>query len=332
MVKRIKQANYKEGQLLDKEALMVDADAHHHDLHGLTDHADHQDSDKGGGKKGKAPKTGVEWSRGEIIFGVGAAKAKQTPRPKTKKMSDEEYYQLIAPLHIELVKLQNWVRANGLKVLVIFEGRDAGGKGGTIKRVTEHMNPRAAKVVALDKPTERERTQWYFQRYVTHLPAGGDITLFDRSWYNRSGVERVMGFCNKDEVKEFLRSAPQFEHMITASGIKLIKLWFSVNKEEQLRRFNSRRDDPLKQWKLSPVDKESQDRWDDYTVAKEDMFYYTSSPHAPWTIIKSDNKKLSRLEAIRFLLSQFDYEGKDPKLTEYDHRIVRNVNEEMNFD
>lgn len=322
-----------DGQVLDKETLMV-ADSDEHPIEHLN-----ADKEAKKGKKAekseKSEKSGKDpddWSRGEIIFDAGAQRARQTPRPKTKKLSDEEYYQLIDPLHLELVKLQGWARANGNKIVIIFEGRDAGGKGGTIKRVTEHINPRFCRVVALDKPTDRERTQWYFQRYIQHLPAAGEIALFDRSWYNRSGVERVMGFCTRDEVKEFLRVCPGFERMLTNSGIHLIKFWFSVSKEEQIRRFNSRRDDPLKQWKLSPVDRESQDKWDVYTVAKEDMFYYTSSPWAPWTVVKADNKKLMRLEAIRYILSQFDYEGKDPTKCAYDPRVVRTVKEELGFD
>lgn len=269
----------------------------------------------------------------DIVLGEGSKVAKpQQGRPKLKKLKEEDYLQQIMPLHIELVKMQNWVKANGLKILAIFEGRDASGKGGTIKRFTEHLNPRGCRVVALDKPTDKERSQWYFQRYVAHLPSAGEICFFDRSWYNRSGVERVMGFCSKDEVREYLRSVPEFERMLVASGVILFKFWFSVSKEEQLRRFNSRLNDPLKQWKLSPVDKESQDKWEEYTKAKEDMFFYSSTSHAPWTIIKSDDKKRMRIDIIKFFLSQLDYTDKDKALLDYDKRIIRTVQEELGID
>ncbi|MBF0308429.1 MAG: polyphosphate kinase 2 [Magnetococcales bacterium] len=268
----------------------------------------------------------------QIILGAGSKKALPSSRPKLKKLSEEDYLKEMEPLHIELVKMQNWVKENGLKILGIFEGRDAAGKGGTIKRFMEHLNPRGCRVVALEKPTEKERTQWYFQRYIQHLPAGGEIVMFDRSWYNRSGVERVMGFCEKEEVREFLRAVPEFERMLVHSGIILFKFWFSVSKEEQLRRFNSRREDPLKQWKLSPVDKESQDKWEEYTKAKEDMFFYTNTSSAPWTIIKSDDKKRARTESLRYFLSCLDYTGKNKDLLDYDHRLVRTVQEELGFD
>ncbi|MBF0125870.1 MAG: polyphosphate kinase 2 [Magnetococcales bacterium] len=267
-----------------------------------------------------------------VILGAGSMQAQRSPQPKIKKLSEEEYLKIISPLHIELVKMQNWVKENGIKIIALFEGRDASGKGGTIKRFIEHMNPRGCHVIALDKPTESERSQWYFQRYVKHLPSAGEIHLFDRSWYNRAGVERVMGFCSKDQVREYLRTVPEFERMLVSSGIILFKFYFSVSKEEQLRRFNSRMNDPLKQWKLSPVDKESQDKWDDYTKAKEDMFFYSSTAQCPWTIIKSNDKKRARVNGIKYFLSQLPYQGKNEELLDYDKRIVRTVFEEIGID
>ena len=195
--------------------------------------------------------------------------------------------------------------------MIVFEGRDAAGKGGTIKRFMEHLNPRGARVVALEKPTERERTQWYFQRYVEHLPAAGEIVLFDRSWYNRAGVERVMGFCTDEQYAEFMRQAPQFERMLVNDGISLTKFWFSVTQAEQRTRFTIRQVDPVRQWKLSPIDLASLDKWDDYTEAKEAMFSYTDTEHAPWTVVKSNDKKRARLNAMRHVLGQFDYDDKD---------------------
>ncbi len=271
-------------------------------------------------------------SDNQIILGAGSQQAQQAARPKLKKMSEKQYLKIINPLHIELVKMQNWVRENGTKIIAIFEGRDASGKGGTIKRFIEHINPRGCRVVALEKPTETERGQWYFQRYVNHLPSAGEICLFDRSWYNRAGVERVMGFCSKEEVREFLRTVPEFERMLVASGIILFKFYFSVSKDEQLRRFNSRMDDPLKQWKLSPVDKESQDKWNEYTKAKEDMFFYSSTTQCPWTIVKSDDKKRARINSIKYLLSNIPYQDKNLELLNYDKRIVRTVFEEIGID
>jgi polyphosphate kinase 2 len=244
------------------------------------------------------------------------------------KLSTPDYLDLIMPLHVELLKMQNWLRERGLRVLVINEGRDAAGKGGTIKRFVEHMNPRGARVVALDKPSDRERTQWYFQRYLSYLPSAGEIVFFDRSWYNRAMVERVMGFCSGAEVKEFLRSVPELERMLIRSGILLIKFYYSVSKAEQARRFEKRTRDPLKQWKLSPVDQQSQDKWDDYTKAKEDMFFFTSTADSPWTIIKSDDKKRARINAIRFLLGSIDYPDRRDDLLQIDRRIVRTVSEE----
>ncbi|MCC7328018.1 MAG: polyphosphate kinase 2 [Burkholderiales bacterium] len=214
-------------------------------------------------------------------------------------------------LQVELLKFQAWIKSTGQRIVILFEGRDAAGKGGTIKRFMEHLNPRGAHVVALEKPTEAERGQWYFQRYVQHLPSHGEIVLFDRSWYNRAGVERVMGFCTDDEYTEFMRQAPEFERNLVHSGIHLIKYWFSVSREEQRRRFREREAHPLKQWKLSPIDMASLDKWDEYTKAKEAMFFHTDTADAPWTVIKSDCKKRARLNALRFLLHSFPYQPKD---------------------
>jgi polyphosphate kinase 2 len=231
--------------------------------------------------------------------------------PYPEKLPRSEYEYEKRPLQIELVKLQNWVKATGESIVIVFEGRDAAGKGGTIKRFTEHLNPRGATVVALAKPSERERTQWYLQRYVPHLPAAGEIVMFDRSWYNRAGVERVMGFCTDEEYWEFMREAPDFERMLIRSGLHLTKFWFSVTPAEQRTRFIIRRIDPVRQWKLSPMDIESLDKWDGYTEAKEAMFHYTDTAEAPWTVVKSNDKKRARLAAIRHVLAKFDYEGKD---------------------
>ncbi len=248
------------------------------------------------------------------------------------KLKTADYLEIIAPLHVELLRMQNSVKESGQKILSIFEGRDAAGKGGTIKRFIEHINPRGCRVIALEKPTERERNQWYFQRYVEHLPTAGEIVLFDRSWYNRGMVERVMGFCEPDEVKEFLRSVPEFERMLYRSGLKMFKFYFSVSKAEQSRRFSSREKDPLKQWKLSPVDKESQKHWEGYTKAKEDVFFYTDTKEAPWTIVKSDDKKRARINAIRYFLSQVKYEGKNEELLQWDPRIVRTTEQELDVE
>ena len=218
-----------------------------------------------------------------------------------------EYQRKLSLLQVELIKLQNYVKEKGLKVLLIFEGRDAAGKGGTIKRITEHLNPRGARVVALVKPSDVEKTQWYFQRYVQHLPSAGEIVLFDRSWYNRAGVEPVMGFCTTEEHHEFLREVPEFEKMLVKSGIILFKFYFSVSKKEQAKRFKKREIDPLKQYKLSPVDKESQNLWDKYTIAKFSMLMASNTDNAPWTIIKSDDKKRARLNCIRHILSNLEY-------------------------
>lgn len=224
----------------------------------------------------------------------------------TRKTYEKQKYQL----QVELLKLQQWVRKTGQRVVIVFEGRDAAGKGGAIKRFMEHLNPRGARVVALEKPTDAERGQWYFQRYVQHLPTRGEILLFDRSWYNRSGVERVMGFCDEDEYNDFMRQVPEFERNLVRSGIHLSKFWFSVSRKEQKRRFKERERHPLKQWKLSPVDLASLDKWDEYTKAKEAMFQHTDSVDAPWTVIKSDCKKRARLNAMRYILHSLPYDNK----------------------
>lgn len=216
-------------------------------------------------------------------------------------------------LQVELLKLQAWVKETGQRIVIVFEGRDAAGKGGTIKRFMEHLNPRGARTVALQKPTEEERGQWYFQRYVQHLPTKGEIVLFDRSWYNRAGVERVMGFCTQDEYVEFMRQAPEFERNLVRSGIYVIKFWFSVSREEQRRRFKERRVHPLKQWKLSPMDLASLDLWEEYTQAKEAMFFHTDTADCPWTVVKSDCKKRARLNAIRYVLQRIPYANKDER-------------------
>lgn len=231
--------------------------------------------------------------------------------PYGQRMTRERYEKEKQALQIELLKMQNWVKETGQKIVILFEGRDAAGKGGTIKRFMEHLNPRGARVVALEKPTETERGQWYFQRYVQHLPSAGEMVFFDRSWYNRAGVERVMGFCSEAQYMEFMRQTPEFERMLVSSGIRVIKFWFSVSRAEQLRRFQSRQIDPLKQWKLSPIDLASLDKWDDYTAAKEAMFYYTHHSDAPWYVVRSDDKKRARLNAMRHVLNQFDYTNKD---------------------
>tara|TARA_R110002049_G_scaffold309107_1_gene517061 strand:+ start:62522 stop:63442 length:921 start_codon:yes stop_codon:yes gene_type:complete len=251
------------------------------------------------------------------------------PQERASRMPSKQYLQLITPLHIQLLRLQNWIKEQNVKSLIIFEGRDAAGKGGTIKRFTEHLNPRGARIVALAKPNDSEVTQWYFQRYIEHLPSGGEIVLFDRSWYNRAMVERVMGFCDMFEVTEFLRSAPDLERMLIRSNIHMTKFYFSVSKKEQAKRFKQRKNDPLKQWKLSPVDLASQDLWDAYAEAKRDMFYHTSTTDSPWVIVKSDDKKRARINAIRYYLSGFDYPGKRPELLTYDRRIIHNVAEEL---
>jgi polyphosphate kinase 2 len=234
--------------------------------------------------------------------------------PYATRLTEREYAERILPLQVELLKAQGWIKETHQRIAMLFEGRDAAGKGGTIKRFMEHLNPRGARVVALEKPTDRERCQWYFQRYVAHLPTAGEMVLFDRSWYNRAGVERVMGFCTPAEYLEFMRQAPELERMLTRTGLRLFKFWFSVTRAEQARRFNSRETDPLKQWKLSPIDKASLDKWDDYTEAKEAMFFYTDTADSPWTVVKSDDKKRARIEAMRHFLHSLDYPGKDERV------------------
>jgi polyphosphate kinase 2 len=243
--------------------------------------------------------------------------------PYDARMTRPEYEREKRLLQIELLKLQSWVKETGQRLVLLFEGRDAAGKGGTIKRFMEHLNPRGATVVALEKPSERERTQWFFQRYVEHLPSAGEIVLFDRSWYNRAGVEWVMGFCTEEEYEEFLRQAPMLERMLVDDGIRLVKLWFSVSQHEQATRFTIRRIDPVRRWKLSPMDVASLDKWGAYTDAKESMFFYTDMPFAPWTVIKSNDKKRARIEAMRHVLSLFEYDGKDSSVVGApDPRIV----------
>lgn len=231
--------------------------------------------------------------------------------PYKNLLSRRSYEKQKYRLQVELLKLQAWVKQTGQRVVILFEGRDAAGKGGTIKRFMEHLNPRGARVVALEKPTEIERGQWYFQRYIQHLPSKGEIVLFDRSWYNRAGVERVMGFCSDAEYDEFLRQTPEFERQLVRSGVYVIKFWFSVSRKEQRRRFKERQAHPLKQWKLSPIDMASLDKWDDYTRAKEAMFLHTDTSDSPWTVIRSDCKKRARLNAMRFVLHRLPYDQRD---------------------
>jgi polyphosphate kinase 2 len=255
---------------------------------------------------------------------MGNGEAGAAPRKLGRKAYDAE----LARLQVELVKLQEWIKKEGLKVVVLFEGRDAAGKGGTIKRITESLNPRICRVVALGTPTEREKTQWYFQRYAAQLPAAGEMVLFDRSWYNRAGVERVMGFCTEDEVEEFFRSCPQFEGMLIRSGIILIKYWFSVSDEEQERRFQQRITDPTRRWKLSPMDLKSRARWQDYSRAKDDMFAHTDTKASPWWVVNADVKRTARLNCIAHLLSQIPYQDLTPEPIELpprhdDGRYVR---------
>ncbi|CUU69399.1 polyphosphate kinase 2 [Campylobacter hyointestinalis] len=246
------------------------------------------------------------------------------------KKSKIEYEKELRKLQIEFLKFQNHVKETGLKVLIIVEGRDASGKGGVIKRLTEHLNPRGCRVVALEKPNDVERTQWYFQRYSDHLPSAGEIVIFDRSWYNRAGVEPVMGFCTQEEHKEFLRQVPKFEEMLVSSGILLFKFYFSVSKDEQKKRFKDRKTDPLKQFKLSPVDQKSQELWDQYTVAKYSMLLASNTPYSPWTIIVSDDKKKARLNAFRYLLNKVDYPKKiEAKEIKIDEKIVKSGSTEI---
>ena len=263
----------------------------------------------------------------DLVAKVKGAKGKKyiisSNYPYEKQMKGSDYLEEIELLQIELVKMQAWAKEVGERIVLIFEGRDAAGKGGTIQRFTENLNPRGAKVVALAKPSDTERGQWYFQRYIENLPTKGEIVFFDRSWYNRAGVEHVMGFCTPHEYLEFMRQTPEFERMMVRSGIRLYKFWFSVSREEQLRRFLGRAQDPLKQWKLSPMDVESLGRWDSYTKAKEAMLFYTDTADAPWTIVRSDDKNRARLNAIKHVLHTIPYAGKDTDVvTAPDSKIV----------
>ena len=261
----------------------------------------------------------ILWGVHTTEFGV-IKMSKEVASGKGKKISNKEYNKELANLQIELVKLQEWIKEKGLKVVCIFEGRDAAGKGGVIKRITESLNPRICRVVALGTPTEREKTQWYFQRYVPHLPAAGEMVLFDRSWYNRAGVERVMGFCTDDEYQEFMRSCPEYERMLVRSGIILIKYWFSVSDEVQEERFQGRIKDPTKRWKLSPMDLESRKMWIEYSKAKDQMFAHTDIKQAPWYVVNADVKKHARLNCIKHLLSMIPYEDLTPEPIELEPR------------
>jgi polyphosphate kinase 2 len=287
------------------------------------------------GKKLKRPE--AKTSASDAKSGAGLAEAIGIDiKSNSSKIPNKAYEKELAQLQIELVKLQEWVKTKGLKVVVLFEGRDAAGKGGTIKRITESLNPRVCRVIALGTPTEREKTQWYFQRYVPHLPAAGEIVLFDRSWYNRAGVERVMGFCTDEEYEEFMRSCPEFERMLVRSGIVLIKYWFSVSDAEQERRFQGRIKDPTKRWKLSPMDLESRRRWVEYSKAKDAMFAHTDIKQAPWYVVEADVKKRARLNCISHFLSLIPYKDltpepiKLPPRTEGDH-YVRPPKEDQNL-
>jgi polyphosphate kinase 2 len=264
-----------------------------------------QNSDQSNGSSRRSSKAGA--SRPAAAIGPAATTPERLP------LKNKAYLPELSRLQIELVKLQEWIRHEGLKVVVVFEGRDAAGKGGAIKRITEGMSPRVARVVALPAPTEREKTQWYFQRYVAHLPAAGEMVLMDRSWYNRAGVERVMGFCTEAEYREFMRSVPEFERMLVRSGIILIKYWFSVSDEEQERRFRQRIDDPRRRWKLSPMDVESRSRWVEYSRAKDENFRYTDTKQSPWFVVNSNDKKRARLNVISHLLKQIHYEDVAPE-------------------
>jgi len=271
----------------------------------------------GKAKKEKLPKQKQKQKKAGTNVAPKAAKASAADSPpengKGKKLNNKFYEKELRRLQIELVKLQEWIKHKGLKVVVVFEGRDAAGKGGVIKRITQSLSPRICRVVALGTPTEREKTQWYFQRYVPNLPATGEMVLFDRSWYNRAGVERVMEFCTEEQYREFLRSCPEFERMIIRSGIILIKYWFSVSNEEQERRFQSRIVDPTKRWKLSPMDLESRSRWADYSRAKDEMFRYTDIKQAPWYVVNADDKKKARLNCISHLLTLIAYDDLTPE-------------------
>ncbi len=283
-------------------------------------------SAEGPGKSGRAGRSRVRKTE----------RAPEPPVTPRERMSNSVYEDELVKLQVELVKLQEWIRVRGLKVVVLFEGRDAAGKGGAIKRITLSLNPRVARVVALPAPTEREKTQWYFQRYVPHLPAAGEMVLFDRSWYNRAGVDRVMGFATEAEVEEFFRSCPEFERMLVRSGIILIKYWFSVSDEEQERRFRDRIEDPTKRWKLSPMDLQSRARWVEYSMAKDEMFRATDIKQAPWYVVNADDKRRARLNVISHLLSLIDYQDLTPEPIELpprepDRGYVRPPLDEQNF-
>src|SRR5215213_192225 len=262
-------------------------------------------------KNGRAAAAVVEANGRHAELEPAQLQFEDAPYPYDERMKNKEYEEFLRPMQIELVKAQRWVKEQKHRVLIILEGRDAAGKGGTIKTVMEHLNPRGARVVALMKPNETERGQWYFQRYVAHLPTQGEIVLFDRSWYNRAGVELVMGFCTPNEYLEFTRQAPGMERSLIQSGIRMFKVWLAVGRKEQLKRLEARRKDPLKHWKLSPMDLESINKWDDYTAARDRMFYYTHTPEAPWTVVRSDDKKRARLNIMRLILSQLPYTDKD---------------------
>ncbi len=265
--------------------------------------------------KAKARKHNDDSHGKEEVVAVADLDAKQTDvKAKREKIKAKDYEKELAKLQIELVKMQEWIKAQGLRVVILFEGRDAAGKGGAIKTITMCLNPRYARIAALGTPTEREKTQWYFQRYVPHLPAAGEMVLFDRSWYNRAGVERVMGFCTEEEYQEFLRACPEFEKMLIRSGIILIKYWFSVSDEEQERRFQARIDDPTKRWKLSPMDLESRSKWVEYSRAKDTMFAYTDTRQSPWNVVNADDKKRARLNVIAHLLSKIPYKDLTPEV------------------
>ena len=278
-------------------------------------------------EKGQKARTTKDQPSEEISVTPDGGKSKELASDilpkKRKKLKNSFYTKELSRLQIELIKLQEWIARKGLKVIVIFEGRDAAGKGGVIKRITQSLNPRICRVVALAKPTERELTQWYFQRYVAHLPAAGEMVLFDRSWYNRANVERVMGFCTDEEYQEFLRSCPEFERMLIRSGIILIKYWFSVSDEEQERRFQNRIHDPTKRWKLSPMDLESRAKWVEYSKAKDTMFAYTDVKQSPWYVVGADDKKRARLNCISHLLSMIPYEDLTPEPLELPPRRHR---------
>ncbi len=276
--------------------------------------AEHEETPEERAARKKAKKERKERERAERA--TAALPAAPLPDADQPRLDKKVYEQEMKRLQIELVKLQYWVKHKGLKVVILFEGRDAAGKGGMIKRLTEPLNPRGCRVVALGTPSDHEKTQWYFQRYVAHLPAGGEIVIFDRSWYNRAGVERVMGFCTDDEYLEFMRSCPEFERMLVRSGINLLKYWFSVSDDEQERRFRARLKDPMKRWKFSPMDVQSRDKWVEYSRAKDQMLHHTNIPEAPWFTVESDDKERARLNCTRHILSKVRYEDLVPETVE----------------